>query len=212
MRTKRSTLKIGEVRFRNLERLEPLIQHDSDSARLGPLICTKGEPVTREETTMQVAEVMTKQVKCCAADDSLEHAAQLMWDNDCGCLPVSSIRDGASQTVGLITDRDICMCALFERRPLSELRVGQAMARRVLSCSPADSLEQAERVMQDARVRRLPVLSAKGDLLGIVSLADLAREAARESSGRTIKRDISQSDIGSTLAAICARAGRVAAA
>ena len=159
---------------------------------------------------MDVGKVMTVQVQYCAAEDSLERAARLMWDNDCGCLPVCSRDDGGARTVGLITDRDICMCALFEHQPLSELRVGQAMTRRVLSCRPSDSLEQAERVMQDGRIRRLPVLSAEGKLLGIVSLADLARAAARE--GRpVIGRDSLQSEVGQTLAAICAPRGQSAA-
>jgi CBS-domain-containing membrane protein len=152
---------------------------------------------------MKVGDVMNVRVKWCAADDSLENAARMMWDNDCGWLPVCTGADGGVRAVGLITDRDICMCALFQGRPLSELRVQQAMTQHILSCQPADGLEQAERVMQDGQVRRLPVLSAEGRLLGIVSLADLARTAAREDSARVIGRDISESEVGHTLAAIC---------
>jgi CBS domain-containing protein len=126
-----------------------------------------------------------------------------MWDHDCGCLPVCTAGDGGARTVGLITDRDICMCALFEHAPLSELRVGQAMTRQVLGCQPGDSLDQAERVMQSGRVRRLPVLSPRGDLLGVVSLADLAREAQRDGGSRVGGRDIAASEVGNTLAAIC---------
>jgi len=95
------------------------------------------------------------------------------------------------------------MCALFERQPLSALRVRQAMTQRVLACQAADSVEQAERVMQQGQVRRLPVLSTEGRLLGIVSLADLARTATREGATRVLGRDISDSEIGQTLAAIC---------
>jgi CBS domain-containing protein len=153
---------------------------------------------------MQVGDVMTKQVQCCSPEDSLAHAARLMWDHDCGCLPVCSGGDGGVRTVGMITDRDVCMCALFEHAPLSELRVGQAMTRHVLGCQPGDSLEQAERVMQSGRVRRLPVLNPQGDLLGVVSLADLAREAEREGGSRIVGRDIVAADVGHTLAAISA--------
>ena len=153
---------------------------------------------------MEVGEVMTTQVQSCAPEDSIEFAARIMWDHDCGCLPVCTGGDGRAHTVGLVTDRDICMCAMFEHAPLSELRVGQAMTRHVLGCQPDDSLEQAERVMQDGRVRRLPVLSAAGDLLGMISLADLAREAKREGSNRILGRDSAASNVGHTLAAICA--------
>ena len=161
---------------------------------------------------MEIREVMTAQVQCCAPDDSLEHAARLMWDTDCGCLPVCANADGQARAVGLITDRDICMCALFEGQPLSALRVRQAMTERLLGCQPADTLEQAERLMQQGQVRRLPVLSADGQLLGIVSLADLARTAAREGSSRIIGREISQSEVGHTLAAICQRQAAVSSA
>lgn len=153
---------------------------------------------------MEVGEVMTRQVQCCAPEDSLARAAGLMWEHDCGCLPVCTGAEGGASTVGLITDRDICMCALFGHAPLSELRVSQAMTKHVLGCQPDDSLEQAERIVQSARVRRLPVLSARGELLGVVSLADLARLAEREGSTRIIGRDIAASDVGHTLAAICA--------
>jgi CBS-domain-containing membrane protein len=153
---------------------------------------------------MEVAEVMSREVQCCAPGDSLAHAATLMWDHDCGCLPVCIRREGKARTVGLITDRDICMCALFEHAPLAELLVTQAMTKHVLGCQPGDSLEQAERAMQGGRVRRLPVLSSEGDLLGMISLADLAREAEREGSNRIFGRDSAASDVGHTLAAICA--------
>jgi len=153
---------------------------------------------------MEVGKVMTAKVQRCTADDSLAHAAWLMWDNDCGCLPVCTGADAEDRIVGLITDRDICMCALFEHEPLSKLRVGQAMTRDVLACKSADTLKQAERVMQEGRVRRLPVLSAEGKLLGIVSLADLARAAARDSRTGAMGRDISESEVGHTLATICA--------
>jgi CBS domain-containing protein len=153
---------------------------------------------------MRVQDLMTQPVQFCASDDSLKRAAQLMWQHDCGCLPVCAIMiDGATQPVGMITDRDICMCALFQDKPLSALRVGDAMSKHVLACKPNDTLERAEEVMRGGRVRRLPVLSEQGVLMGIISLADLAREAARESHRERAK--ITESDIGDTLAAICER-------
>ena len=73
---------------------------------------------------MRVDRIMTKQVSWCGTEDSLAQAAQLMWNNDCGCLPVCS-GNGAGRVVGVITDRDICMSALFKGKPLSELRVDE---------------------------------------------------------------------------------------
>jgi CBS domain-containing protein len=148
---------------------------------------------------MQVEDVMTKEVRCCSPDDSLEYAAQLMWEHDCGCLPVcgGSSGDTAYRTIGVVTDRDICMCALFQHKPLSELHVRDAMATRVLACQPGDSLEHAERMMRDEQIRRLPVVNGDGNLLGLISLADLAREATRPAQTQA------EVELANTLAAIC---------
>jgi CBS-domain-containing membrane protein len=150
---------------------------------------------------MQVNEIMTRQVQSCRPDDSLERAAQLMWDYDCGCVPVCEGGDGVSRAIGVITDRDICMGALFQGKPLRELRVRNAMAQQLLACQPQHSLEQAERAMRNARVRRLPVIDDQGNLIGMLSLADIAREAAAEQSQS--KREVTELEVNDTLAAIC---------
>jgi len=130
---------------------------------------------------MRVDQIMTKQVNSCSPDNTLAEAAQLMWDHDCGCLPVCT-GNGASRVTGVITDRDICMSALFKGKPLSELRVSDAMSRQLQACRPSDSLADAEKTMRQARIRRLPVVDEQGSLVGMISLADLAREAARENT------------------------------
>lgn len=152
---------------------------------------------------MLVEDIMTKSVQSCTPHESLESAARLMWERDCGCLPVCARTDGTEHTVGVITDRDICMHALFSGKPLHDLRVEDAMARQVLTCRPGDTLEHAEKVMRGGRVRRLPVVDDHGALAGLISLADLAREAARESP-QTVK-SITEMEVGDTLAAICVR-------
>jgi CBS domain-containing protein len=149
---------------------------------------------------MRVDQLMTKQIKWCAADDSLDRAAQLMWDNDCGCLPVCAV-DGSNSVVGVVTDRDICMSALFQGKPLRDLRVSNAMARGLKTCRPGDSLAEAEKSMSEAQIRRLPVIDDQGSLVGMISLADLAQEAARERS--VGKSDVAEAAVGDTLAAIC---------
>lgn len=149
---------------------------------------------------MRIDQIMTPEVSTCRQDDSLEHAAQLMWSSDCGCLPVCT-SDGANRVAGLITDRDICMCALFQHKPLSGIRVSEAMSKQVLACKPSDSITSAERVMAQAQIRRLPVLDEQGALVGIVSLSDVAREAEKETA--EAQPEISEMEVGGTLAAIC---------
>ncbi len=149
---------------------------------------------------MRVEQIMSRSVQCCRPEDSLARAAQLMWEHDCGCLPVVG-GDGVTRVDGMITDRDICMCALFQNQPLGGLRVSTAMAKRVEVCRPYDDLLGAEKIMRAARVRRLPVVDDDGVLVGMVSLADLAQEALRERE--TPKREITDKGVSRTLAAIC---------
>lgn len=158
---------------------------------------------------MLVENLMTRQVQSCHVGDSLAHAAQLMWQHDCGAIPVCA-GDGIPRVIGMITDRDICMSALFQGKPLSALRVNEAMSRSLTAVRPSDSLAQAERVMREAHLRRLPVIERDGALLGMISLADLAREALRERAHS--RKEVTESDIGSTLAAICEPPHHAAAA
>ncbi|MCL2776790.1 MAG: CBS domain-containing protein [Polyangiaceae bacterium] len=126
---------------------------------------------------MKVDDVMTREVKPCHPDESLARAAQLMWDNDCGCVPVV---DDEERVIGIVTDRDVCMAALLNGRPLHELLVAQAMAHKPVRVSPDDNISEAEELMRHARVRRLPVVDTKGQLVGILSLGDLAIAAKKE--------------------------------
>jgi CBS domain-containing protein len=143
---------------------------------------------------------MTSPAQWCSPDDTLESAAELMWAHDCGCLPVC-ISNGSVEPIGVVTDRDICMCALFNDKQLSKLSVAEAMAKSVLACRTGDSLDEAEKIMRDSHVRRLPVVDQNRALIGMISLADLAREANREQ--RLAQREITDADVCDTLAAIC---------
>jgi CBS domain-containing protein len=152
---------------------------------------------------MAVEALMTRQVASCNLDDTLEQAARIMWDHDCGWLPVCA--PGASErrrVVGVITDRDICMSALFKGKPLAMLRVADVMSKEVLACRASDTVKQAHELMRRGRVRRAPVLDAEGHLSGAIALADLVRQAIESTrQGRTT----AQLEVGYTLAAICAR-------
>jgi len=147
---------------------------------------------------MNASDLMTSAVKSCGMDDNLQRAAQLMWEGDCGIVPVV---DGDGHVVGMITDRDICMAAYTHGRPLWQLSVGDAMAKQVHGVRETDPLEVVETLMRRVRVRRVPVLDGDGRLKGILSMNDLARHA-RHSAGRTAN-GLSGDSIAQTLAAIC---------
>lgn len=152
---------------------------------------------------MKVERLMTKQPVACGPNDSLARAAQLMWEHDCGSLPVCA-DDGSGRVVGIITDRDICMSAHFKGRRLAEQRVAHAMTdeSRLRTLFAGDSHADVQRVMEQARVRRVPVVDGGGVLVGMVTLADLARQAAREKRHRK-KREVGDAVVVAALAAIC---------
>ena len=108
----------------------------------------------------------------------------------------------SDRVIGIITDRDICMCALFKHRPLSELPVSEAMSNPALVIQCNQSVAQAEKIMGEAQVRRLPVVNPQGILLGMLSLADLAR-VTNNGNGSGYTRRLPDSQVSHTLAAIC---------
>jgi CBS domain-containing protein len=149
---------------------------------------------------MKVERLMTKAVRCCPGSSTLNEAARIMWENDCGFVPILD-SDGTNRVIGVITDRDICMAAYTQGKGLKEVRVEKAMHRAVRTCKPSDPVAKAEAVMQEGHVRRLPVVDAGGDLLGVISLSDIAREAVRSRGSR--RRDVTNARVGETLALVC---------
>lgn len=129
----------------------------------------------------RVEEIMSKATYSCHPDDPLNSVAQLMWEHDCGCLPVV---DGLSHVVGIITDRDVCMAAYTQGRSLSEIPVSRAYTRDVKTCKKDEPLSRAEDTMTQAQVRRLPVVDDNGALVGLLSLSDLAQHMKFVSLGR----------------------------
>lgn len=147
---------------------------------------------------MKVRELMVRDVKTCLPENDLNRAAQIMWEADCGTVPVV---DAKGIVRGMITDRDVCMAGYTKGKVLRNLLVGETMSKPVASCHPDDSLETAMSVMKQSRVRRLPVTDGNGKLAGILSLNDLAREVCKEvkAAGRTALT----TELTETLGAIC---------
>jgi CBS domain-containing protein len=140
---------------------------------------------------MKVRQIMTKSVLTCRASDSLARAAQLMWVNDIGCLPV--LHEG--KVVGMVTDRDIAMVAYLKRERLLDIHVTAAMTHQVLSCRPDDNVAEVEQTMSQCQVRRVPVIDELERPIGILSLNDIALASARGNG-------ITPFEVASTLAAV----------
>lgn len=121
---------------------------------------------------MLVRDVMTAAPACCNPTETVESAAILMLDHDCGAVPVC---DGMS-VVGIVTDRDIaCKCAARGRAPKT-MKVRELMTRNVTTVRDTAVVEDAVALMEAQRVRRLPVVDRDDHITGIVAIADLVQE------------------------------------
>lgn len=150
---------------------------------------------------MRVDEIMTHPVVTCHATGTLNNAAKLMWEHDCGAIPVV---DDEGRLAGIVTDRDICMAAYTQGTPLDDGAVTAAMANHVLACHIDDSVETAEQLMREGQVRRIPVIDNDGRPVGIVAVNDLARLAARG------KKSGMDRELVDTIATICEPRGTTA--
>jgi CBS domain-containing protein len=131
---------------------------------------------------MKVSELMARDCKCCPEHSSLNTAAYMMWEHDVGCVPIVNQEQ---RIVGMLTDRDICMSAYLQGVLLKDASVTSAMSKEVFSCRPDDDIATAEKLMREKQVHRLPVVDLEGRLVGLISLTDIAHEAAEETEMKT---------------------------
>jgi CBS domain-containing protein len=139
---------------------------------------------------MLVREIMTADPTCCTPETSLQTAARMMVDADCGAIPV--IVDEDSQIPrGIITDRDIVCRAVAEGSNPFELKVSDCMSEGVATVPDDMSIEECCGMMERAQVRRVPVVDARGRLCGIVAQADIARRVPQETLAAELVEHVS---------------------
>jgi CBS domain-containing protein len=137
---------------------------------------------------MDLARLMTRNPKFCLATSPLEEVARAMRDEDCGEIPVVDLD---RHPIGVITDRDIVVRTVAAGRNPQEVRVQECMTAPPIVIREDATVEDCARLMERQRVRRIPVVDAKGALCGIVALADLERSDAR-SLQNEVTRAVSQ--------------------
>jgi CBS domain-containing protein len=143
---------------------------------------------------MKVSEMMVKEVITCSDTMLLGDAARLMWEHDVGFIPVVS---SEGVLVGAITDRDGFLAAYFQGKPLWHIPVSSAMSAWIATCPPDADVEDAERLMREFQVHRLPVVTKEGKLAGVISLNDVARKATHDQDEEL------EEEVAVTLGAIC---------
>lgn len=141
---------------------------------------------------MKVKDIMTKNPACCTPGTSLLDVARLMKENDCGEIPVVE-SERSLRPVGVITDRDVVVrCLAAGVNPMSA-SAGDCMTTSPHTVKPDASIEECCRVMEDRQVRRVPVVDGSGKLVGMVSQADVARNASERDTAEVV-REISKPD------------------
>ncbi len=137
---------------------------------------------------MKINEVMSTDCKTCAPGDSLAAAAQMMAREDFGSLPIAE----NDRLVGMITDRDIVIRGVADGRDATQTKIGELMSDRMYYCYDDQDIEEVAANMGELQVRRLPVVNRDKQLVGIVSLGDLAKEGPRANTAGDALADISQ--------------------
>jgi CBS domain-containing protein len=119
---------------------------------------------------MLVSQIMTTRVQVVGPQESLQHAAQLMDELNVGALPVCA----GSELLGMVTDRDITVRGTASGYVPNEACVSDVMSPNVECCTEDQDTDEVMHLMSEAQVRRLPVLNRRRELVGIVSLGDMA--------------------------------------
>ena len=133
---------------------------------------------------MKVLDVMSKNVACCGIDTPLQDVAGMMVDCDCGEIPVSEAR---GRVIGVVTDRDIVVRGIAHGRNPLEMVAGDCMSSPAVTVQADMSIKDCCDVLERNQIRRVPVVDASGTCIGIVSLADIARNASGKATAEVVQ-------------------------
>lgn len=136
-------------------------------------------------------DIMTRDVACCVPQDSVEHAARMMRNEDVGPIPVVE-NNQSKRLVGIVTDRDLAIKVIAEGRDPKSTRVGDIMTSDPVTCREDDSAKDAMEAMSSHQVRRIPIVDADKRILGIVSQADIATRVGDSEKTGDVVEEISQ--------------------
>jgi CBS domain-containing protein len=135
---------------------------------------------------MRVREIMTKDVATATLDSTVEDVATMMKEDDIGAIPV--LDDG--ELAGIVTDRDIVIRCIAEGKDPAETTVEDILTEELHTIEPDADVDEAARIMADRQIRRIPVVE-EGELIGVVSLGDIAVKEDTDTAGESLQ-DISE--------------------
>lgn len=147
---------------------------------------------------MKVQDILKAQVGRCGPKTNLAEVVHVMWENDCGIVPIV---DEMNVVLGVLTDRDICMALGTRDRRAAELTADEVASARVVTCHPRDDVRTVLDLMASEAVRRLPVVNDAGQLVGVVSISDALLAARSKRDAR--EGDPTWTDVMLALDTIC---------
>jgi CBS domain-containing protein len=132
-----------------------------------------------------VRDFMTPNPECVSEQDSIRDVARIMKDQDTGVVPVV---DGGKKIIGLITDRDIVVRGLAEGKNLENVHVNELMTKSIRSVHEDATVNEVLELMSNAEIRRVPVVNGRDEIVGILSIGDIAKDTNQDGKvGRTLE-------------------------
>lgn len=131
---------------------------------------------------MKVRNAMHKNAEWVSPETPIVQVAKKMKELDIGSLPVGE----SDRLVGMITDRDIACRGFSDGGDVSRLTARDVMSKGIIYCTDSEELEDAVRLMEEKRIRRLPVINEQKRMVGMLTLGDVSHAASREMSGEVI--------------------------
>ena len=130
---------------------------------------------------MKISDCMSRDVRVCTPDNTLQSAAQTMAEIDAGFLPVGD----NDRLIGIVTDRDIAVRGVARGKP-PQASVREVMSDEICFCYDDDDTEDVVENMSQIQVRRLPVVDHDKRLVGVIALSDIARGADHATTGEAL--------------------------
>lgn len=159
------------------DRLREMTQINAYSANLTSLEIHK-----YEERIMNIEKAMHKGAKWVAPETSVREIAALMKRDDIGAVPVGE----NDRLIGMITDRDLALRVLPDGADSAKLKARDVMTKGIVYCRTDQTVEDAIHLMEDKKIRRLPVINDKKRLVGMLTLGDVSHNTSRELMGELV--------------------------
>ena len=138
---------------------------------------------------MKIQDIMSVEPTTVTPDTPITEAARIMKERNIGMLPV--VESGSLRLVGVVTDRDITIRHVAEGH-VRDCPVREAMTDKIATCKPDESVERVMSLMAEEQVRRIPIVDERGNLVGVVSQADIVLESGDTGSAEKTVEQISR--------------------